>query len=780
MIKESAGGIAHARGPEIDGIRARGRASAAVLAAMALSLFLSAGLFAEAPSIDERLAAIRGFGSRVEGSQGEAEALGYIEASLRGMGLSPDSRSFDDAAEDYSASRIVEAAVPGNRADELAIIVPVGSWIDAPDGSAGAYALSLALDEAARLSADRIAGKSLPISIRFVFLGAERRGLRADGRIASLGSRTWIARQEGRARLAVLYLDLDEPSADPLIELRSAGKGVISPYWYYEGMRKALESSKIPYDIEANRQEAYRLGLASDFGPAAPYLEGGLPAIELRGAAPGGESSLDSSWFAAIVARFAEANAGGFLDSWDRHYFIIELGRSVWALREQSYVAALVGLVAFIALAMLATSVARRRALKRFARRAPTFVAQVLALFAALVGITLFGRGLTFLETAILGSSKAWTLLPRIFVTARILFCFLLFLSVLSYLVERRRLTPNPHFYEFIALVCLVIDVLVFSVADLSASFYFIWALVVVEASLAIRRRWASALAFVLMYTPLLVIAGELLIRPDLAAYGRVIAPAPSGVAGFTALALPFFVFAASPLLSLSPPGTAARRRAAALFGALALATELTALVAFKVAVPADGPGRGDVSITEFLDQDSGRFELRLEGAQRLGKGRIARGESSLAYATASDMALLTGEDRGRRIEIEETRSPFLDRVDEKLRIVFDPPPYELEFKLESDEEMLLYDCSLPYKLSVDGRSATIYAGVNPGRVCSFTLTVPESFSSRLTARARYLRPLEPYAQSSGAPLRFTGQLVTASRAIVAAIPGVDRREAGR
>ena len=38
---------------------------------------------------------------------------------------------------------------------------------------------------------------------------------------------------------------------------------------------------------------------------------------------------------------------------------------------------------------------------------------------------------------------------------------------------------------------------------------------------------------------------------------------------------------------------------------------------------------------------------------------------------------------------------------------------------------MLVYDCSLPCKLSVDGRSAVIYAAVNPGNELSFSLTVP-------------------------------------------------------
>jgi len=748
----------------------KGRAIAAARAVFAFSLLFSSLHCEAAPSIEERLADLRGFGPRGEGTKGESDAFDYVEASLRDIGLSPSIEDFSDASEDYSRSRIVEALVPGALPDELAVIVPVGTWIDAPDEGEGAFGLALALDEASRLSAEMKAGRLLPISIRFVFLGAEKRGGYAGGEIAALGSKTWISRQAGRGRLAVLYLNL--PFSTSRVEMRSAAKAVLSPYWYYEGTRRALDASGTAYGIEANRQEAYRLGLASDYGPAAPYLEAGIPAIELRGdaraepgsgsaAAPGGDRGI--AWFPAFVGLFAKGTAGGFSEAWDRHYFIVQLGRLVAILREKSYVAILVGLVAIVALSILAATVARRKAVKRLLRRVPAMGAEALALFGALVAVVFIGKGLALLETAALGSANAWTLLPRAFAISRILFCFLLFLSILSYLVEKRLITPNPYFYEFVALLCLAIDVLVFSIVDLSASFYFIWALVVVEISLAIRRRWATLTAYVLMYLPLLIVAGELFRHPDLPAYGKLISPDLLGVFSFAALSLPFFVFTASPLLFLAHPGTASRNKAVITFLIVALAVEGIALASFRIAVPSQGPGRSDLRFSESIDQDRGRFELGLVGAQRLGRGSIRRGDAALGYDESGDTVRIAGEDGKRSIEIEEAESPFLDRADENIRIAFKVPPYSVELSLRSEDAILLYDCSLPYKVAVDGKSATIYAGVNPGKALSFSLTVPASFRSEIVVRARYLSPLEPCTQSSGSPLRFSGLTVTAS-----------------
>ena len=749
----------------------RGRAAARAVMTSFL-LFSAVVGYAEA-SIGERDSEIRGLGPRPEASSGEGVAFRYIAAALRKSGLQPSLSDFSDSAGNYSRSLIVEALVRGNSQDELDVVLPVGSWTDSPDPAEGSYGIALALDEASRLSALASAGMACPISVRFVFLGAEKRGSYAAAKVAALGSRTWISRQEGRSRLAVLYLNLSSEPAR--VALRSAGRGVLAPLWYYDGARIALESSGIPYNLEANRQQAYRLGLAADYGPAAPYLEAGIPSVELgidapvefgikAGAGQVGEAHPD--WFSKFIDAFAAKESGGFSDAWDRHYFIIQVGRLVAALRERTYVAILVGLVALALSSLLAATVARRSAAVQLLKRAPAVGAEVLALFAVLVLVFLAGKGLARAEAAILGSADAWRLAPRLFASARLLCSFLLFLSILSYLVEKRVLSPNPYFYEFSGLVCLAIDVLVFSAVDLSASFYFIWALVLVEASLALRRRWATLAAYALMYMPLLVVAGELAIRPDPGAYARLVAPSLSDVPALSALSLPFFVVSASLLLFFARRGAAARKKAVAFLAAAALLAEASAVAAYLVAVPRDGAGRRDLSISEAIDQDKGSFDIILAGKRRLGAGSLIRGGARLDYRSGGDRVSLSGADGERRIRIGEAAAPFLDRIDESISVDFSAPPYELEIGLESDREIFIYDSSLPYKVAVDGKSAVLYAGVNPGPRLDFSITVPSAFAARLIVRARYLGPLEPCSQSSGSPLAYSGLTLKASRAI--------------
>jgi hypothetical protein len=287
-----------------------------------------------------------------------------------------------------------------------------------------------------------------------------------------------------------------------------------------------------------------------------------------------------------------------------------------------------------------------------------------------------------------------------------------------------------------------------------------------VEASLVARKRWVTLFAYFFMYVPLLIVVGELVIRPDISAYGKIIAPNFHDILALSALSLPVFAFTVSPLLFFAPPGTAARKKAVGFFAFSAIAVEALVVAFFLIALPPGGSSRQDLSVSELIDQDKGRFVMELSSLRRLGKNSILRGKDKLDYYSLGDRAKLEGADTEKRIGISETATPFLDRVDENIRIDFSSPPDSLEMSLESADEIMLYDCSLPYKVAVDGKSAIFFAGDNPGPALSFSIAVPSSFRARLVVRAHYLRPLAAYSQSAGSPLGYGGLRIEASRTI--------------
>ena len=138
-----------------------------------------------------------------------------------------------------------------------------------------------------------------------------------------------------------------------------------------------------------------------------------------------------------------------------------------------------------------------------------------------------------------------------------------------------------------------------------------------------------------------------------------------------------------------------------------------------------------------------------------MGSGLVYRGGEPVAYRAERDELRIVGEDREERVTLEGERSSFLGRQRQRLEVGFRDEPYEVVLTLES-EGLFIYDCSLPFEVSLDGKRATIFAGVNPGPSMSFTLTVPEDFEARLVVEAGYLGPLEPYSLPTGeAPADF-------------------------
>jgi hypothetical protein len=503
----------------------------------------------------------------------------------------------------------------------------------------------------------------------------------------------------------------------------------------------------------------YRLGLADRYGPAAPYLEAGIPAVELRSARVGTGVAIDGARYASLVDSLLAENSAGYPESWDLHYLIFEAGRFVATVRETAYVGFVVAVCAASAAFVLGLTIARRTAAKSLLARAPLLLWQVAALYAALVAVYLAGTVVARIDALALGSSDAWRITPRIFGGARILSSMLLFLAFISLLVERRALTSNPYFYEFAALLCLGVDVFVFSAVNLPISFLFLWAFAFVGVSLATRRGWATIAAYGLMYAPVLLIAADLVARPEYKVYSRLIAPGAMGSLTLAAFTLPFFVFTASPLLFFAPHGTLARKRTAALLATVAVAVEGLALLAATTGSVARGSTEAMAEISEAIDQDTGAYAAKMKARGRLGSGTILRGSSALTYSSTGDEDRLAGLDTSRYVSGSQARTFFLDRCTDTVRLDFASPPFMLVLEVRSERELDIYDCGLPYRVSLDGKSAEIFAQANPGRSLSFPITFPREFAASLEITAEYLEPLVPYSFPDGsvpAPGRFT------------------------
>ncbi len=697
------------------------------------------------------LAALASFGPRRENSEAERKAAAYLRAACAAAGARLRDYDLARPGAGHSYSSLFEVGFEGTRPDRLVFALPLGAFEDGEPGQ-GDAGLALALAEIERLAAP---GRGeLPIGVSFLFLGAERRGRASEPGSLGYGSESWIAGKEGDPPLAVVYLDFDAmPSA---IGLLNSGGGLLSPYWHYERTRAAAAASGFPYRLFANRMQVSRLGLSDAPSHISPYLLAGIPAVELRGeegppASPGAARAA----FSRLVDGLVAGNAEGFLETWDRHYLSFQLGRASFVLREKAYVSLLLAFCAGVAALLAAFTLARRDAAKALARRVPSMLGQFLVLFAATTAVYALCRLAAGLESLVLGSKEGWRLAPRAFAGARLLGSLLLCLAAISLLVDRRLLTSNPYFYEFASLVCLGLDVFAFSAMSPPLAFYFAWAFLVVGASLAARRPWTSLAAYALMYAPFLLLVADLAVAPEYGLYERLVSPSLPGALLLAAAALPFNAFTASPLLFFRPHTAKGKKAEALLFALLALAVEGSAL---GYAVLSPSRNLAALTLSESVDQDKGSFEARLEGRRRIGRVELDRGGEALELSSGGDSAAFVGAEGSAWVSIRSERRSFLGRSLFRTTLDFAKPPNSLRLRLEGGGDLRIYDCSLPYRVSIDGRRAEIFVGDNPPDPLVVELAAPRGFSAAFVAEASYLEPLVPYGEARGAdvvPGRF-------------------------
>jgi hypothetical protein len=118
------------------------------------------------------------------------------------------------------------------------------------------------------------------------------------------------------------------------------------------------------------------------------------------------------------------------------------------------------------------------------------------------------------------------------------------------------------------------------------------------------------------------------------------------------------------------------------------------------------------------------------------------------------DTATVSGSDHTPWLHFSESRSSFLARSVLRTKLSFSKRPDFLSLHLSGDKELRLYDCSLPYRVDIDGRSAEIFVGARPPEPFELELTVPRGFEARLAVEADYLESLVPYAAAGGQSLR--------------------------
>ncbi|MFO7848639.1 MAG: hypothetical protein R6V67_01655, partial [Spirochaetia bacterium] len=444
---------------------------------------------------------------RTENSPGERSTLNYIKKRLGDLEVSYNTVSLGSFSEFHSFSSTIEARIKGRSSDTLYFIFPHNHPPEAGVDESYAAGLSLALS-----FIEEISSSTPPVSLGFLFLGAEK-GRDPDYRI---GTRAFLQDFSPPHRAAFVYVDLQEMPAR--IEVQPGGTGDVGPAWILERMHEALSVSKVKFTLNTTKFQMQRIGLSDTPSPIDPYLEAGFPAVYMsQDEEPRNEGNTDNGappvaagnildFFKTFTEKFEE----GIPEKWDTHYVFLQREDSLFLITEAYYVLVILAIFA----AALFYPFARPKHFLKYFRSISRHFLTVPLLF-ALMFLFLFLS--TMLLNFIMNQreiASLWRLHPLLFLGLKVITAAFLFAvsQVLLKAIHLNRLRGS--FYSASAIVFLLFDVVLLSIADISLTIYGVWILLFAFLFSSTRSRIFKAVFLAASFTPAAVLLVRIFTEP--------------------------------------------------------------------------------------------------------------------------------------------------------------------------------------------------------------------------------------------------------------------------
>lgn len=628
---------------------------------------------------------------------GELAARRTAERYLSQAGIAFQRRSL--LAERGGFGTSLEVDLPSRTASPdsgtLVIAAPLSSTMS-PSGAEPDFAVRTAL-----AFAGLVAKKGAPMAVRVALLADEYSQLPDDLRGTTLlGLRDLADRYEESERTAFIYLDIRELVGDAEIVHGSAG--TVTPLGVLEPLLNVFERLGAPLSVAVPFNELYRMGLIQG-PPALAFLqERGFPALLIE---PDprpvitDREPLSAERFADGLYDYA-VSLSSIPEAADRRYFLFSVGRRIVPLPEGLSVA-LFALTTALGLAvMLSYSLVHRHLLiargRVFLRRA-----WVLPFFLGILFICILISGATIsLLLRMAGANYG----EYIYGAAALKFLFAIAIYFMaSPLFSLRPVPKRAHFYASAAGLLFAAGCFFAALIDFTFVPIFLWAFAcALVASLVHSPSAAFALAILAPLQILAAAAGAIGSGEDGTA--RLLLSSDFGVNLFLSFTtLPFLLlFRRATALSRSGGGASQLRRAR-YSRTLFFAGTLLALLSYA---------------------------LNTAKAERAAPPPVRERIDAVSVASSP-------------LSMEVESMIFLDRRTLRVTLRPDGYPVRLDLSFESEDSVSVYDASVPYTISEDGKRASMTLGERPITPLTVDLTLPITAKGTLHAAALYTSPLK-------------------------------------
>ncbi len=707
---------------------------------------------ASALTVDPAVAArhaesVRATYPRPEASRGEARLIEYIRSVVERVGLQLTTAGFAGSATGHSFSRIVEIVVPGTGAGTAIIVAPLNHPEDAsPDEDRSAsVAAALTLLEAVATAAP------LSTSFRFLFPGAEY----GDAPDYPLGTRRFLETYFAEGPHALLYLEV---SRLPLL-VEAGGGGRVTPPWLLDRTLEAAGPLADRVGVTLGLNQLHRIGLTDAPAPLVAFLQADIPAVQLRcgdaGLQPPSAAAVARD-LAQVAAHWARSLSADIPDTWDRHYLSFRAGPGYALVPEQGFLLIVLGVL----LATLFYALVFRHKLVRYVRTTIRNGWNLPLLFLLIFGFLTAATQLLELLLSARRFPTIWTWYPGAYFALKVALAFFLF-SVAAQFLRYLPLSKRGSFYSASALFVLFVDIVIFSVIDISLSYYFIWAYIWAFVFSVVRARLLKALALLIAPFFLFAVTLNVFRVPELGLAEQLLL-SPRGDLLLSFMILPFLLMLIRLDFMVRHPVRGRRsfalRSASVISGVFVLGILTFVLVSSPFSTANPQP----VTATETVDYPELERRLHLASPAPLGEIRV--------LFAGEEEEIVAGREHSRTsavlpdvLSVRLSYEVFLERDRGRLEIDAPLPIYDISVEFTSPDPMIIYDVSYPFDITPDRRSAVISIGRRPPLPLVVDFTLARGVSPAIEIVAESLAHPDPL-QVTGNNLAVDSRLVVRTR----------------
>ena len=671
--------------------------------------------------------AISAFHPRAEGSRGEKEVIEFITTTLSEGDIDYTTSDFSGMTGAHSFSQSISAFLRGHLPDELIIVAPLNHSEEAISGKDGSLNLALALALALHLKEI-----VLPVSLRFLFLGAEL----GEEPSYPMGSQQFLDSFFPEAPSVALYLFYEDFPVRTLI--RTGDRNHVSPYWLTERCSSAMDNAGHYYLVRGNENQFYRLGITENPAPILPYLANDYPALSLHGSEgvlPMEERGRWSESFFNFISGFVYAGEGGFPTAWDRHYLFFQAKSFSLIIREGIYII----LIIVVLVAMVLYPLAFPDRIKRYTRSVARSFWFLPFLLALVFGLLILGTLFVDAIARIKGSPDGWQ--SRAFPFFALKISTAIFVFALMYRFIRRIPFPRRgRFYSSAALLVLFLDILILGAGNISLAYYTVWACIWTFLFTLFRWRWAKIVCILVSPFWFLKAAYDVFTLPAFEVAEQMLLSRISGNLVITFVLFPFLLLLIRIDFMFRHPTQKTRRIfISAVFSVLGvICVGLSTYLLFYSPYSQDNPQ--PVVVTEEMDFSRNEASIVVQGSGRLGAIEISGPYADLDFSTKERQYASPMRMDPSLLTTEESIVKFLGR--KRITVTIEPIgiPTIIGFTIRSSEEIVIYDSNFPFSFQ-EPKHATIHIGRYPPVPLIVEFTIPESQRGSSEISVRYSNP---------------------------------------